>query len=80
MNEINVKIVTESSFSNVVCFQYIKKDGSTQEYNVEVYDTKDDGFFGWDLSENKTKFFKFNQTRYAFKKEAFNPRFEKKGN
>lgn len=76
--EYNRQIVQMVSWVNVVEFDYTNSKGEQSHKKVEVYDADDRGFFGFDLEENKTKKFLFENMTNLAVGGGFEPRFLKK--
>jgi predicted DNA-binding transcriptional regulator YafY len=69
-------LVIEASWKNTILFNYTNKAGETKYRKVEVYDVKNkDSFFGYDLIDNKTKNFLFENMSDVEVGDSFEPRF-----
>lgn len=75
---ITKKAVEKASWKRNLEFLYTSDNGKTTLRNVEVYDYGTEGFYGFDLEDEKTKTFKYAKVTMPTVGEAFEPRFQPK--
>lgn len=74
----NKLIVKSVAWRREITFDYVNLKGEPSKKHVEVYDVKDDRFYGYDLAAQKTKTFMFSRMHNIEVGVAFTPRFEQK--